>query len=49
MKKLIFTFIFSLLFVLPVYGGTIITAPIDGRPISDEYLKNLAEIGNDRY
>ena len=49
MKKLILTFIFSLLFALPVYAGTIITAPIDGRPISDEYLKNLAEIGNDRY
>lgn len=49
MKKLILTFIFSLLLALPVYGGTIITAPIDGRPISDEYLKNLAEIGNDQF
>ncbi len=50
MKKIfLITFLFSLLFALPVYAGTIITAPIDGRPISDEYLQNLAEIGNDRY
>ena len=49
MKKLILTFVFSMLLALPAYAGTIVTAPIDGRPISDEYLKNLAEIGNDQY
>lgn len=49
MKKFVLTFIFSLVLTLPAYAGTIITAPIDGRPISDEYLKNLAEIGDDDY
>lgn len=49
MKKIITAFIFTILFALPVYANTIITAPIDGRPISDEYLSNLAEVGNDRY
>ncbi|MDO4300378.1 MAG: DUF4127 family protein [Clostridia bacterium] len=49
MKKLILTFIFAVFFALPVYADTIITVPIDGRPISNEYLSNLAEIGNDRY
>lgn len=49
MKKIITVFIFTILFALPVYANTIITAPIDGRPISDEYLSNLTKIGNDRY
>lgn len=49
MKKFLFTFICTLFFAMPIYANTIITAPIDGRPISDEYLKSLAEIGNDNY
>ncbi len=49
MKKLILTFICTMLFALPVYANTVITAPIDGRPISNEYLGALAEIGNDTF
>ena len=49
MKKLFFTLIFAVMFALPVYADTIITAPIDGRPISDEYLGNLAQIGGDEF
>lgn len=49
MKKLFFTIIVTVLFALPAYADTIITAPIDGRPISNEYLGNLAAIGNDKF
>lgn len=49
MKKLFFTLICTMLFALPAYADTIITAPIDGRPISNEYLGNLAAIGNDSF
>lgn len=49
MKKFILTFICTLFFALPVYADTIITAPIDGRPISTDYLGNLAAIGNDTF
>ncbi len=30
-----------------IYADTVITAPIDSRPISNEYLGNLAELGGD--
>lgn len=30
-------------------GNTIITTPLDGRPISGEYLKNLVSFGGDNY
>lgn len=49
MKKFLLTMVCSLLFALPVYADTIITAPIDGRPISNEYLENIVEIGNDDF
>lgn len=49
MKKLFFIIICTIFFALPVYGNTVITAPIDGRPISNEYLGNLAAIGNDNF
>lgn len=51
MKKLfiyfISTFIFSFLFTIQIFADTIITTPLDSRPISKEYLKNLASIASD--
>ena len=32
-----------------VYADTLITSPIDSRPISNEYLGNLAAVGGDRF
>jgi len=29
--------------------ATVITAPLDGRPISNEYLENLVKMGGDRF
>ncbi len=51
MKKLIFAAVaaISLAFASAAYADTVINVPIDGRPVSDEYLKNLAAIGNDKY
>lgn len=51
MLKIIIKFLtvafFSTCFAFPVYSATIITAPIDGRPISMEYLNKLSEINGD--
>lgn len=52
MKKTVFTIaaaIFTLVLSTVIYADTIITVPIDGRPISDEYLENLVKIGGDKY
>lgn len=49
MKKLILTMIFTALFYCSVNADTIINVPIDSRPISTDYLENLAEIGRDKY
>lgn len=49
MKKIFFTcvILFSFLCVVNVYSQTIITSPIDSRPISTDYLENLADIAGD--
>lgn len=49
MKKILLILAFTLMLSMPVYAQTIINVPIDGRPISDEYMKNLADIGGDSY
>ena len=49
MKKLFLALFCSLFFALPVYADNVITAPIDGRPISKEYLGKLAELGSDQF
>ncbi len=49
MKKFILTAFFSLFMLCSVNAATIINVPIDSRPISCEYLENLAEIGRDDY
>lgn len=49
MKKLVLTMFFTLMLYCSVNANTIINVPIDSRPISDEYLKSLAEIGQDEY
>ena len=49
MKKLFLALFCTLAFALPVYADSIITAPIDGRPISKEYLGKLAELGSDQF
>ena len=52
MKKLVFAyFMLMCMFIIavPAYCNTIITVPIDGRPISDEYLGNLAKVGGDNF
>lgn len=46
--RLLFTIIFSVIFSSAVYANTVITAPIDSRPISTDYLANLAAINNDK-
>lgn len=47
MKKLFFTMIFTALLYCSANADTIINVPIDSRPISTDYLENLAEIGRD--
>lgn len=50
MKKFIFTVIILILMLFTssaVFAAAIITSPIDSRPISTDYLKNLAEIAGD--
>lgn len=49
MKKLLFILIFMSVFFITEasYGAAIITSPLDSRPISTDYLKNLAEIYGD--
>lgn len=49
LKKLCLTLFCTLAFSLPVYAGTLITAPIDGRPVSKEYLGSLANLGGDTF
>lgn len=52
MKKIytvILCSVFMLLIPNAVYAAKIITAPIDGRPISSDYLKNLVELGGDDF
>ncbi len=52
MKKLVFTIaaaVFALMLSTVIYADTVITVPLDGRPISDEYLENLVKIGGDKY
>lgn len=47
MKKLLLALFFTTMFYTGVQADTIINVPIDSRPISCEYLENLAAIGND--
>lgn len=49
MKKFILTMFFTLLLACSVNADTIVNVPIDSRPISTDYLQNLAEIGRDSY
>ncbi len=52
MKKSVFItamVFFSLMLSTVIYANTVITVPLDGRPISDEYLENLVKIGGDDY
>ena len=47
MKKLFLTMIFTALLYCSANADTIVNVPIDSRPISTDYLENLAEIGRD--
>lgn len=49
MKKLVLTVFFTLMLYCSANANTIVNVPIDSRPISDEYLENLAKIGRDEY
>ena len=49
MKRIIISLVFVLMLAVPTYAHTIINVPLDGRPVSDEYLAELAKIGNDDY
>lgn len=51
MKKALFVIaaVLTTLMGSAVYADTVINVPIDGRPISDEYLRNLTAIGRDEY
>lgn len=48
-KYFVSTAILTLLLSANVYAGTVISAPIDSRPISTDYLNNLVELGGDEY
>lgn len=47
--SIICTIVISILLQASVYANTIITAPIDSRPISTEYLKNLTQLAGDDF
>lgn len=47
-KLITATLISSLLLTTGVYASTIVTAPIDSRPISTDYLNDLAQLGGDK-
>ncbi len=49
MKKTIMSFIFVFIMTSHCFGGEIFTAPIDGRPVSVEYLERLAHISGDSF
>lgn len=46
-KKIFFTLLASFVFSSTAAASTIITAPLDSRPISTKYLKNLASLSGD--
>lgn len=47
LKNILISAIFSGIIGTTAFAGTVITAPIDSRPVSNEYLKNLVEINGD--
>lgn len=47
--KLILTAVFLITFHSTIQAATIITAPIDSRPISIEYMENLTNLGGDTF
>ncbi len=50
MKKISLTLLFTLfLAVKPAFGAEIFTAPIDSRPVSVNYLENLASVSGDGF
>ncbi len=50
MKKLLSAMVAALCFMsATVYADTVITSPIDSRPVSCEYLGDLAELGGDTF
>ncbi len=46
---LVFSFLLNLIFCCTAFGGTLITAPIDSRPVSNEYLNDLADMAGDEF
>ncbi|OOB77196.1 MAG: hypothetical protein ATN34_03315 [Epulopiscium sp. Nele67-Bin002] len=40
---------FLMAFYMPIFANTIITVPLDSRPISLEYLENLVTLGGDNF
>ena len=46
-KNICLSLAFSFVIGTTAFGGTVITAPIDSRPVSTDYLKNLVEINGD--
>lgn len=49
LKLLISALISTIFIASPAFAGTVITSPIDSRPISTDYLGNLAALGGDEY
>ncbi|MBQ9519014.1 MAG: DUF4127 family protein [Firmicutes bacterium] len=52
MKKILSAMVVTAITALmsvSVYADTVITAPIDSRPVSNEYLSDLAELGGDDF
>lgn len=47
--SILFTTLFTFFISIPVLGSTLITAPIDSRPISVEYLENLTSLAGDEF
>jgi len=49
LSKLLLSIFISTLFNYHIFAGTVITAPIDARPISTDYLGNLVKISGDEF
>ena len=47
--SILFAALFTLFMSIPTLGATLITAPIDSRPISMEYLENLTNLAGDEF
>lgn len=49
LKRMIFMSLACAMTVQPVFADTLLTAPLDGRPVSIEYLENLTELSGDAF